>query len=254
MRHVLLTATVLFTLACGDSTGVRDPLSGSWIDTNYPPGNGWTIDVNGNDVRGTAWLDMGDTGALTGVRRGDSLFLTFDAQEFLENGVSIAARVVGDTISGYFANERSPVLSNLRLVRTTGLPSGYVDLSIRGAATLDYRGIPGRFSGSSQSGFTLMFATFRRVPNVTFVLEGGGRPPVGRFSIGPGSANPYHASGGAGGGSLDAVSGTLTITRSTALALTGTMRYESIDPFTRARTTVAATFDLPCTDNRSCRP
>jgi hypothetical protein len=189
------------------------------------PGNGWRIEVSGSAVRGTAWLE-----------------------------ITIAARVAGDTITGDFGNERTPNRINFRLVRSRELPTGYVDLSIRGATTLDYREVPGRFRGSSQSGFYLTFATARRVPNVLFLFEGAARPAVGKFSMGPGSTNPYHATGGAGGGSLTATSGTLTITRSTGLAITGSMRYESVDPVGGARTTVTPTFDLPCTDKRNCRP
>ena len=168
---------------------------------------------------------------------------------------AVASRVAGDTITGNFGNERTLGRCNFRLVRTTTrLPTGYVDLSIRGATSLDYREVPGRFWGSSEAGFYRTFDTFRRVPNVTFIVEGVARPAPGQYSIGPGTANPYHAIGGAGSGSLTATSGTLTITRSNAFAITGSMRYESIEPTSGARTTVPATFDLSCTDKANCRP
>ena len=253
---ILAMLGAVATTDCGDATGTgTGTASGSWVATSNPPVTGWTLESDGNTVRGNGWFEFGETGGLTGTQRADSLFLSFEAHGFTENDVTFFGRVHADTIDGFFGNDKSGQFP-LHLIRTANLPSGYATVSVRGGLRLDYAELPGRFAGSSKGGFLLVFSTNRRKPNVHFTLLGNARPVAGQYAIGAAPSDAYvvlatYNDNGVGG-NLDSIRGTLRITRSTQLVLTGRMDYECVDSKSGLPSTVSAEFDVPCTATLQC--
>lgn len=258
MGLLRVTLGIVFAIAsagCGDSTGLgKGSATGFWVAPDTPPKTGWFLVSDGSNVRGSGWFAFGESGALTGTQRADSIFLTFDAHGFAGNGVTVVGRVHADTIDGFFQNTVSAQFP-VRLVRTANVPSGYATVAVRGGVALDYRELPGRFAGTTRGGFLLVFSTNRRSPNVRFALIGGPRPAPGQYTIGsPSDTYTVVASYDNNGvvGNLDSVRGTLRITRSTQFVITGQMEYECIDSKTGVRTTISAEFDVPCTEAQQC--
>ena len=256
LAAMLVMVATIATTGCEDSTGTgAGTATGSWVAQSNPPVTGWRLESDGSSVRGSGWFEFGETGSLTGTQRADSLFLSFEAHGFTENDVTFFGRVHADTIDGFFGNERSGQFP-LHLVRVASLPSGYATVSVRGGLRLDYAELPGRFAGSTKGGFLLVFSTNRRTPNVHFTLLGDVRPVPGQYTIGTAPTDGYVVLASYNdkgvGGNLDSIRGTLRITRSTQLVLTGRLDYECVDSKSGLPTTVSAEFDVPCTATLQC--
>lgn len=128
--------------------------------------------------------------------------------------------------------------------------AGTFEATVSGAATATFSGIA-NFASVTNQGFVMTLSSNDGTGVIGVYRADAGRPGTGTLQLGDASlaTTTSYASGLAGGASFHSTTGVLTITRSTAGSLQGTLQFEG--PGTtgggaNGNFTINATFDATC--------
>ena len=130
------------------------------------------------------------------------------------------------------------------------IEDGTFEATISGATNVTLSGLA-NFASVANQGFVLTLTSTDGTGVIGVYRADAGRPGTGTLQLGDASLSttPSYGSGIAGGSSFQSTTGVLTITRSTAGSLQGTLQFEG--PGTTAggangNFTINATFDATC--------